>query len=229
MKKLVILPLVLFLTVAYGQGNSDTVVLKHKYFTSVFVTSTHIPALVEYYVTSSMLDCSEHLKRGKFAKDPKLPEETNLDKDYTNSGYDRGHNMSAKDNDCYEVAMQECFYFSNMFPQTHKLNAGAWYNLEKAERDYAKEHQKIKVFIGSFGKKENIGTNNKIRVPEECWKVIYFPDTKTYECYVFPNDEAKQGDLEDYQVTLAEIEKRSKMKFKADQVKISSTINQYKK
>ena len=218
-----------FFSVVYGQDSGDTVVLHHKYFTSIFVQSTHIPALVEYYLTDDMLICDEHLQRGRFVKDPKLPLATNLDKDYTNSGYDRGHNMSSKNNDCFEDAMKECFYFSNIFPQTHKLNAGAWYKLEVAEREYAKEHEKIKIFIGSIGEVRTIGKTNEITVPEYCWKVIYFPDTKEYECYIFPNNEAKQKEFVKYSVPLSEIEKKSNMKFKADSVTLSSTINQYKK
>ncbi|HKR06911.1 MAG TPA: DNA/RNA non-specific endonuclease, partial [Bacteroidia bacterium] len=225
MRKLLLIPLIFFFSISYGQ---DTVVLKHEYFTSIFVEDAHIPALVEYYLTDDMLKCDEHLERGRFAKDPLLPVATNLDKDYTGSGYDRGHNMSSKNNDCFEDAMKECFYFSNMFPQTHKLNAGAWYKLEVAERGYAEDRQVIKVFIGSLGEVKTIGKTNKISVPEYCWKVIYFPDTKEYECYIFPNDTAKQKDFATYKVELTEIEKKSKMKFKADKVSVSSTINQYK-
>jgi len=211
---------------ATGQKVKDTVVIHHKYYTSVYVISKHIPALVEYELMDTMLICDTHLDRGRFAKDPDYPGDTDLDKDYKGTKYDRGHNMSSKNNDCYPIAMKECFYFSNMFPQTHKLNAGSWFQLEKAERDLAKQHKRIKVFIGNLGELKTIGNTHEITVPKFCWKAIYFPDTKEYSCYIFPNDESEQKAIGSYKVTLSELETKSRMKFQAEHVKIG-TINQY--
>ena len=66
-----------------------------------------------------------------------MKEATDLGDDYEHSGFDRGHNMSAADNGCDTAAMKQCFYFSNMTPQVHSINAGAWKTLEMAERDSA--------------------------------------------------------------------------------------------
>ncbi len=215
MKKLLLLILSfsLFLNNIKGQ---DTVVLHHKYYTSTFIKSKHIPLLVEYTLTKEMLSCPEKIKRkNNFAPDPELPEATNLKDDYKGSHYDRGHNMSAQDNSCNVEGMNECFYFSNMFPQTHSLNAGVWGKLENQERAEAKQHGKIKVFIGSIGEIKKIGADSVV-VPAYCWKIIYIENENKYECYIFPNTQPENPDYESYKVPLTEIEKHTHIKFHKD-------------
>src|SRR5689334_6156674 len=98
MKRTTVITLILCccLTIsAYSQNK----VLKHTFYTSTFSIEKHNPVLVEYVLTKQMLICSKKYKRtNKFAPDPELHDETNLEKDYKKSGYDRGHNMSAEDN-----------------------------------------------------------------------------------------------------------------------------------
>jgi endonuclease G len=210
MKKSIFLLFILFSAISKGQ---DTVVLHHTYYTSTFIKSKHIPLLVEYTLTKEMVNCSEKIKRkNHFSPDPLLHEATNLTVDYKGSHYDRGHNMSAADNGCNEDGMNECFYFSNMFPQVHSLNAGVWEKLEKQERSLAKEYKIIKVFIGSIGEIKKIGIDSVV-VPEYCWKIIYIENKKEYECYIFPNTELEHADCETYKVALSEIENKTKIKF----------------
>jgi endonuclease G len=154
-----------------------------------------------------MLSCENHIKRSnRFTIDPELPSATNLGQDYKGSGYDRGHNMSAEDNACDSEGMKECFYYSNMFPQTHKLNAGIWERLEEQERAEAKQYDSVRVYIGSVGSISTIGSDN-VTVPAYCWKVIYA--NGKYEAYLFPNNMTVGGSLQDYQTTVENIEQKS--------------------
>lgn len=200
----------------YSLQGQDTVVISHKYFTSTFIKSKHIPLLVEYYLTKEMLTCGTKLPRlNKFKSDPQLMDSINFNDDYRNSGYDRGHNISARNNSCDSIGMLECFYFSNIFPQTHSLNAGAWKNLENHERDIAIKYDSIKVFIGHLGEIGKLGVDSII-IPEYCWKIIYIKAIRTYECYLMPNNIKPFGDLETYKVDLSEIENRSRICFQTD-------------
>ena len=132
---------------------SQTVTLKHTYYTSTFDTSKHIPIVVKWWLTKEMVSCSGRVQRtNKFTLDPKLPACTNLSRDYAGSGYDRGHNMSAEDNACSETGMKECFYFSNMCPQTPRLNRGIWKSLETYTRELARQNDSILVWCGSVVK-----------------------------------------------------------------------------
>lgn len=128
----------------------DIKVLKHDHYTSYFSTSQHIPVLVTYTLTKEMVWCSNPFRKmDKYAPDPMAVSITSLAGDYLRSGYDRGHNMSAGNNQCDEDAMTESFYFSNMTPQAHFFNSGVWAELEKQERKEAMLHGEIRVATGS--------------------------------------------------------------------------------
>jgi DNA/RNA endonuclease G (NUC1) len=193
----------------------DTVTLEHTWYRSYFVNSAHIPWVVEYTLRATDVNCEDPIKRSdKFAPDPFNVAATDLDKDYAGTGYDRGHNMPAANNGCHGPhAMAECFYFSNMFPQTHRLNAGAWKSLEVQERDLAIEHDSIYVWIGSYGVAKKIGTN-KVVVPKYCWKVIYDYKTKEWSAYIFPNTTTVSGKPVDFKTTVADITAKSGFEFR---------------
>lgn len=193
----------------------DTVTLEHTWYRSYFVNSAHIPWVVEYTLRAADVNCEDPIKRSdKFAPDPLNVSATALDKDYAGSGYDRGHNMPAANNGCNgPQAMAECFYFSNMFPQTHRLNAGAWKTLEVQERDMAIAHDSIYVWIGSYGVAKKIGAK-KVVVPKYCWKVIYNYSTKEWSAYIFPNTTTVSGKPVDFRTTVADITAKSGFEFR---------------
>lgn len=190
----------------------DVVVLKHINYTSHFSKSKRYPVVVEWWVTKAKVGCPTPLARkDNFKPDPQLPVETNINVDYVKSGYDRGHVTPAADNLCQtQVEQDECFYFSNMIPQTHTLNAGIWKTLETQTRMWAIEQDSIKVWAGAIGEEKKIGN---ISVPTHCWKVLFFNNTKTYQAYLFTNDKNKPGDLEAVRVPIQEIERLTILKF----------------
>lgn len=99
--------------------SKDTVSVKHRFYTVAFDTVNRYPAVTRWWVTKSMVSCGEREDRtDKFTKDPILTRYTDIANDYKGSGYDRGHNMPAYDNGCDSVGMSECFYFTNVAPQT---------------------------------------------------------------------------------------------------------------
>lgn len=195
-----------FLFISANAQDADVVTIKHKFFTSWFSTSQHIPIVVQYTLTAEMISCNDPIKRtNKFTKDPQAITATNLQKDYTRSGFDRGHNMNAADNACDSTGMKECFYFSNMTPQPHAFNAGVWERLEDQERQEARDSGTIVVFAGSLGKAETIGAD-KVVVPKYMWKVIYHPGSGTYECYLFPDSADDTKRVGDYMSDLDTIQ-----------------------
>jgi len=194
MNKLVNYLLACFLT-ALCPGNvshaGDTVKVSHEYYTSFFVQSAHIPCLVTYTLRGADISCNPRVARtNNFRADPGV-EGANLKKDYASSGYDKGHNMSAEDNDCSSVGMSECFYFTNMFPQTPNLNRGIWKKLEERERKLAIEDDSVVVFIGSYEKSGVIGEDG-VWVPQYCWKAIYIPSSGQWEVHSFTNTDRSE-------------------------------------
>jgi len=191
----------------------DTVRLFHKEYTTVFSKSLKYPVLVEWWITKAKVTCLNPIPRkDKFAPDPFLSAETDLTVDYKGSGTDRGHMAPAADNQCSgPTAMIECFYFSNMAPQYHSLNAGDWKTLEMLTRDLASKQDSIKVWCGSIGEAKKIG---RVSVPTKCWKIIYINKTNEWMAYIFNNDQSKPDGLANNKVAVQDIEKLTNLKFK---------------
>ncbi len=190
----------------------DVVVLKHSNYTSHFSKSKRYPVLVEWTTTKAMVGCPTPLKRkDNFKPDPLLPVETNIGPDYVKSGYDRGHVMPAADNLCQTPQIQdECFYFSNMVPQTHRLNAGDWKSLETATRDWALLGD-VKVWSGSIGETKKIGS---VSVPEKCWKVVLIKGSNKMMAFLFNNDLSNPDGFQNNEVPVKQIESLTGFTFK---------------
>ena len=130
--------------------------------------------------------------------------------DYKNSGYDRGHLCPAADQKWSEKAMEECFYLTNICPQNNSLNTGAWNTLENKERLWAQRDSAIIIIAGpiySKSDKETIG-NTKVRVPGAFFKILAAPylDNPRGIAFIYPNM-ASPGNMENYVVTIDEVEK----------------------
>jgi DNA/RNA endonuclease G (NUC1) len=183
---------------------SDTITIYHKYYSTTFSKSKHFPVVVKYWLTRSMLDCGHRYKRSnKFKPDPLIPEFTNIDKDYTKSGYDRGHQMDAYECGCDSTAMAESFYYSNIAPQLPALNRGNWNKLEEYTRKFAKEYDSVLVLCGSVTIEErHIG---KVAVPDYCWKIIYIKRLGIVKAYAFRNEMSFKQELHSFEVSVDSI------------------------
>jgi endonuclease G len=208
MKQFLLLILLFSTTLLFGQ---DVVILKHQNYTSHFSKSKRYPVMVQWETTHAMVGCPTPLKRkDNFKPDPQLVDETNIAFYYLKSGYDRGHVMPAADNLCQTPQIQdECFYFSNMIPQTHRLNAGDWKSLETATRNWALISAKVRVWSGAIGEQKKIGL---VSIPTQCWKVIEIAGKKT--AYLFNNDLSNPDGFNNNEVPLAQIEKLTGFTFK---------------
>ena len=217
MKKLTILLLLLLsVFLVFFEKEPDTVTLVHKNYTSIYSKTLHYPILVEWWETRKKDECDNQLPRkDQFAPDPLLKTETTLQKYYDEAnkihrskelkGFDRGHMCPAASNECSgDSILTECFYFSNMAPQYHSLNAGDWKTLETNTRDSAFQNDSIHVWAGSYGEEEKYGI---LSIPEMCWKVIYVAKTKKYYAYNFKNTPDKPSGLKSHEVNVIDIEK----------------------
>jgi endonuclease G len=210
MKKIICL--LVFLNINIFAIGQDTIVLKHTNYTSHYSKSKKHPVLVEWWETKKKVNCKNPLPRtDKFKPDPLLPKETNLINDYVGSGFDRGHMMPAKSNQCQtQLILDECFYFSNIAPQTHRLNAGDWKSLEMLTRNLASEFDSVHVWAGSLGVLKNMSS---VIVPKEYWKVVHIKKTNKWFFFLFKNDDSKPDGTDNNQVSKEYIEKITGLKF----------------
>lgn len=214
MKKVVSILIFLLLLVALVNAQ-DVVILKHTNYTSHFSKSKKYPVMVEWWITKAKVGCETPMARkDNFKPDPSLPNETNIMADYVGSGTDRGHMMPAAENLCQTADVQnECFYMSNMAAQYHSLNAGDWKSVETMEREWAKKDDSVHVWCGNLGVAKTIG-ENKVAVPVQCWKVLYFVKSKEWMAFLFDNNTSKPDGIHNNLVEVMDIEKLTGFKFK---------------
>ena len=150
-------------------------IVEHTGFTLSFNREHNNPNWVAWELTAE--EANGSLPRADdFEPDPLLPSNHQVEHaDYTRSGYDRGHMVPAADMKWDSKAMNDCFYMSNICPQTHTLNAGGWETLESACRRWAKREGSVYIVCGPVykgTKHKTIGNNLKITVPEGFFKVV---------------------------------------------------------
>ncbi len=145
----------------------------------------------------------------KFWQDTDLPG-CPTTKDYTNSGYDRGHIIPAADQKWHSDAMRDCFSMANITPQDHALNAGAWATLEEKERLWARRDSALIIIGGPIytdSDRKRIG-EARVRVPSSFFKVILAPylDSPRAIGFIYPNMQAP-GNMADYAMSVDEVER----------------------
>lgn len=137
-------------------------------------------------------------------------------RDYSRSGYDRGHMCPAGEQKWSDEAMHHSFVMANICPQKHELNTGAWKTLEDKERVWAKRDSAIVIVAGPIydsTDKETIG-QNKVRVPSAFFKVLLAPYATPMRAigFVYPNMKC-EGNMASYAVTVDDVEKMTGFDF----------------
>jgi len=72
-------------------------------------------------------------ERSQFYADPEI--DTPSPKDYTKSGYDRGHILPSKDRSDTPEQNKAVFTMLNILPQSPPCNRGPWEKAERFERE----------------------------------------------------------------------------------------------
>ncbi|MBY0456919.1 MAG: DNA/RNA non-specific endonuclease [Gemmataceae bacterium] len=170
--------------------------------------------------------------RGSFEADEGLP------KDfarvgfgtYTGSGFDRGHLVPSKDRSDTEENNDAVFLMTNIIPQSPACNQKGWERFERYCRELADDGKELYIAAGPHGsggltddgtKKLTVGRNAPfVTVPASVWKVVLVLDrgtnpTKTTRVIAvwMPNDNTVKEDWTEYRVSVAEVEKKTKLTF----------------
>lgn len=200
----------------------------HMAYTVSFNFKHKIPNWVAWMLTRDNVSQKICHRTDNFSPDPKIEKNKCPNKEsYMYSGYDRGHMCPAGDNTWSRVAMDECFYMSNICPQLHQLNAGLWETLEERCRKWAVQFGTIYIVCGPVfpkGSYKTIGDN--ITIPNMFFKAILRIEKNRYHIigYLFSQDNYRKI------VTIDEIEQLTGLNLfhKIDenvQIKIESQID----
>jgi len=158
-------------------------------------------------------------ERSQFYADPEIS--TPSPKDYTNSGYDRGHLCPPNDRSDTPENNKAVFTMLNIIPQSPESNRGPWEKAERFERDLALAGCEVYVIAGGTGSQASF---KGITPPNSIWKVIValergksFPDGQENAqvfAVIMPNQEGVMDDRwQQYQTSVAEIEQKTGYRF----------------
>lgn len=192
------------------------VILNRVGYTTSYNAQNKIPNWVAWRLTSNHVKGRYGRDFMEFHEDESVRAPRADDNDYYNSGYDRGHMCPSGDNKWSKEAQEESFLFTNICPQRHGLNAGAWNDVEMQCRDWAKRYGTLYIVCGPvFYQQEHrtIG-RHRVAVPDAFYKVILRKENAGYKAigFVYENRSAKR-DMSRYVRSIDEIEELTGLDF----------------
>lgn len=146
------------------QGTARTIQLCNTEFATLYAPQVKTPLYSYMHVTSN----TSVTRQGSFHRDGRLSkEDSSTNKDYTNSGYDRGHLTPSADASSI-TSQDETFSFSNIAPQAPKFNQQQWRILEAQVRNKFSY-----VITGVIYQGQSIKTiGNKVGIPTQFYKIV---------------------------------------------------------
>lgn len=167
--------LVLLWVLCVQQLHGQTVPLirvKHDAFVSYYDQQLKNPALMCYVLEHRHFSGSNKVSGRHFKADTQLPKPRVLDKDYTGSGYVRGHLCSAGDRDSDKAWLKQTYLTSNLVPMTMYCNSGPWKVIEDSCRSLAMAGHRLLIARGPLYY-DCVGSNANVLQTRVC---IAIPD-----------------------------------------------------
>lgn len=199
-------------------GNVESQIIVHEGFVTCVDYKYNTPRWVAWELDSDELNGDVKRKDYEFMPDEELPIANRVEtRDYTRSGYDRGHMCPAADMSWSTQAMHDCFYMSNICPQVPVLNQEYWARLENSCRRWAKREGRIYIVCGpvyTSSRPKKIGDKHKVAVPNAFFKVVLSlnEDNPKGIGFYYENKEKKQT-MESASRTIDEIENLTNLDF----------------
>lgn len=224
----------------FQQGNKPGItavgypIFKQKGYTFAYDGRAKVPLWTYEQITEKHLIQKAPRRGMHFYENQKIyPPHRSTLTDYYHSGYDRGHMVPVRDQQGSEEHLKETFLLSNVCPQNSEFNRGFWKKLEEHARKQLKGNESIEVISGPLylpieedGQKivkyPVIG-ENQVAVPTHFYKVMLVHSKKNKEriySYIVPNlpIDIKMG-VEEYEVSLLDVEKASGLIFERSKFK----------
>lgn len=190
-----------------------------------------VPFWVEYELTGERsLGCVS--RKDTFKEDPDLlPDRRAKLKDYTNSGYSKGHNAPAADMAWDERVSAESFYLSNMTPQLQALNGVWWAQLEDAVRSWSIQRERIIIITGPVfnPQYESFIGLGQVGVPSGYYKIIYEPTKEESISFIVPHAKLESKNFDHWIHSIEKVEEMVNFHFlpSVDRSKIKQSITSW--
>ncbi len=193
--------------------SSTDAVIRHIAYTASFNSTTKIPNWVAYELTPEKANgTTPRPKNSPFCKDPDYLGLQPSRADYRNdNGWDKGHMAPCADMKFSNQTMMESFYFTNVCPQNHSINAGDWQDIEESIHKIASQQgKKVYIVCGPIVTNNKYGTLGTIQItiPDYFFKAALYEDVRGYHAIAFivPNETSSQP-LRNYAISVNELEK----------------------
>lgn len=128
----------------------QTMRLHNEAYEVVYDTQLAIPIYCEYICTPGSFGSLTRKAAKDFKIDKRVPKPRAKQKDYNNSGYQRGHLCPAADFSCCLDLMRSTFLLTNVVPMAPTLNEGRWKNTEITARQLAVKYGAVRVRVWVF-------------------------------------------------------------------------------
>lgn len=162
---------------------------------------------VERLTAEHTVGCVDRRNDFPFHKDDEVPSAD--PRNYTFSGYDRGHQVPAQDLAYSPETMRASMSMVNIWPQVPGLNRDGWEGLEVAVRRWAQIRGEVVVYTGpvldSTTAAASIGRGH-VTVPIAFWKVIVDPARREATAFMMGNVPIPKGDLTPFLHPVSDIE-----------------------
>lgn len=159
--------------------NPNDYLMERRAYTVSYNRSRGIANWVSWHLSSAWKGSVS--RQNDFRPDTSLPSGwfAASPRDYTDTGFDRGHLCPSDDRDGELTDNQETFLMTNIVPQAPDHNRGLWKELEEYCRKLSTQGNELYVVAGTTGS-GGTGSNGpaknlasgKLTVPGSLWKVI---------------------------------------------------------
>lgn len=185
----------------------------HTYFALAYSEPHEQATWVAYELTRDRLNENWAERPNTFRPDQAVSTESATPRDYSGSGYDKGHLCPAADMAFDAAAIDETFLMSNMSPQVRGFNAGVWRELEELVRDWARRFKRVYVVTGPIldNAKTQIGFS-KVTVPLAFYKVLYAPEQHKAIGFMLPN-QVSEKPVMSFACSIDKVEKTTGLDF----------------
>ncbi|MBR1784747.1 MAG: DNA/RNA non-specific endonuclease [Bacteroidales bacterium] len=185
--------------------DSEDIVI-HRGYTASYNHTTLTPDWVAWELTAeeSRGECNGTYS---FSRDPQVSFPKASREDYSYSGWDKGHMAPRADMKWSEKALEESYYFTNICPQDHTMNSGAWRKIEELTRRVAREYGTVYVVCGPVHGSGQYGQAGSVSVPDAFFKALAVMTGNGYRTVGFLVENNKQtGTPRKYAVSVDSVE-----------------------
>lgn len=185
-------------------ASSQTIDVKHKWYSLVYDTTINAPLMSEYVQTTAHAKSSVKIERKKvasFKQDPLIAAkyQSANDSRYKGNGvYDKGHLAPYAAFEFDSVGAKESMFYTNTAPQYAFFNEHPWQELEMyILKDLSSTNDSIIVQTGCIYAEAKM---QGLHVPDYYWKLISYNHGNTEQAWIAPNSDKANPNFHTYEL-----------------------------